>query len=124
MPAEDGRTMKPELLAVFKNDGPRLTLVEWMNRSSFDELIEIAEGADLEKDVFGKMEFRPRVSPALKKMDPKYPEVTKEDKPRTAEEIIRESKEAQAERISEQEEAVPVQEEPAEAQPSATEANN
>ena len=52
------------------------------------------------------------------------PEVTKEDKPRTAEEIIRESKEAQAERISEQEEAVPVQEEPAEAQPSATEANN
>ena len=52
------------------------------------------------------------------------PEVTKEDKPRTAEEIIRESKEAQADRISEQEEAVPVQEEPAEAQPSATEANN
>lgn len=52
------------------------------------------------------------------------PEVTKEDKPRTAEEIIRESKEAQAERISEQEEAVPVQEEPAEVQPSATEANN
>ena len=52
------------------------------------------------------------------------PEVTKEDKPRTAEEIIRESKEAQAERISEQEEAAPVQEEPAEAQPSATEANN
>ncbi len=52
------------------------------------------------------------------------PEVTKEDKPRTAEEIIRESKEAQAERISEQEEAVPVQEEQAEAQPSATEANN
>ena len=41
MPAEDGRAMKPELLAVFKNDGPRLTLVEWMNRSSFDELIEI-----------------------------------------------------------------------------------
>ena len=52
------------------------------------------------------------------------PEVTKEDKPRTAEEIIRESKEAQAERISEQEEAALVQEEPAEAQPSATEANN
>ena len=52
------------------------------------------------------------------------PEVTKEDKPRTAEEIIRESKEAQAERISEQEEAAPVQEEPAEAQPSATEANS
>ena len=52
------------------------------------------------------------------------PEVTKEDKPRTAEEIILESKEAQAERISEQEEAALVQEEPAEAQPSATEANN
>ena len=35
------------------------------------ELIEIAEGVDLEKDVFGKMEFRPRVSPNLKKMDPR-----------------------------------------------------
>ncbi len=46
MPAEDGRAMKPELLAVFKNDGPRLTPVEWMNRSSFDELIEIDVGND------------------------------------------------------------------------------
>ena len=35
------------------------------------ELIEIAEGVDLEKDVFGKMEFRPKVSPELKKMDPR-----------------------------------------------------
>ncbi len=35
------------------------------------ELIEIAEGVDMEKDVFGKMEFRPKVSPNLKKMDPR-----------------------------------------------------
>ena len=33
------------------------------------ELIEIAPGVDLEKDVLGKMAFRPRVSPDLKLMD-------------------------------------------------------
>ena len=34
-------------------------------------LTEIAEGADLEKDVLGKMEFKPLVSRSLKKMDPR-----------------------------------------------------
>jgi propionate CoA-transferase len=33
------------------------------------ELIEIAPGIDLEKDVLAKMEFKPKISPALKKMD-------------------------------------------------------
>ena len=33
------------------------------------ELTEIAPGVDLEKDVLGKMEFRPRISPQLKEMD-------------------------------------------------------
>ena len=33
------------------------------------ELIEIAPGVDLEKDVLGKMDFRPAVSPDLKLMD-------------------------------------------------------
>ena len=33
------------------------------------ELIEIAPGVDLEKDVLGKMDFRPKISPDLKLMD-------------------------------------------------------
>ena len=33
------------------------------------ELVEIAPGVDLEKDVLGKMDFRPAVSPDLKLMD-------------------------------------------------------
>jgi propionate CoA-transferase len=33
------------------------------------ELIEIAPGIDVERDVIGRMGFRPRVSPALKVMD-------------------------------------------------------
>lgn len=33
------------------------------------ELIEIAPGVDLEKDVLGKMDFKPKVSPDLKLMD-------------------------------------------------------
>ena len=33
------------------------------------ELIEIAPGVDLEKDIMGKMAFRPAVSPNLKLMD-------------------------------------------------------
>ena len=33
------------------------------------ELIEIAPGADLEADVIAAMGFRPRVSPALRRMD-------------------------------------------------------
>lgn len=35
------------------------------------ELIEIADGVDLEKDILGKMEFTPKISPDLKKMDPR-----------------------------------------------------
>ncbi|NMA24775.1 MAG: hypothetical protein GX936_03815, partial [Clostridiales bacterium] len=34
-------------------------------------LSEIADGVDLERDIFGKMEFRPIVSKNLKKMDPR-----------------------------------------------------
>jgi propionate CoA-transferase len=33
------------------------------------ELIEIAPGVDLERDILAQMEFRPDVSPALKLMD-------------------------------------------------------
>ena len=33
------------------------------------ELIEIAPGMDLERDIFGHMDFRPRVSPQLREMD-------------------------------------------------------
>ena len=33
------------------------------------ELIEIAPGVDLEKDVLGKMAFKPKISPELKRMD-------------------------------------------------------
>ena len=33
------------------------------------ELIEIAPGADLERDILAHMEFRPAVSPDLKAMD-------------------------------------------------------
>lgn len=33
------------------------------------ELIEIAAGADLERDILAQMEFRPDISPALKRMD-------------------------------------------------------
>ena len=33
------------------------------------ELIEIAPGVDLERDVLGKMDFRPKISPDLKLMD-------------------------------------------------------
>jgi propionate CoA-transferase len=35
------------------------------------ELIEVAPGIDLERDVFAQMQFRPDVSPALKEMDPR-----------------------------------------------------
>lgn len=35
------------------------------------ELIEIAPGAELERDVLACMAFRPRVSPALRRMDPR-----------------------------------------------------
>jgi propionate CoA-transferase len=35
------------------------------------ELIEVAPGVDLERDVFGHMAFRPAVSPALREMDPR-----------------------------------------------------
>ena len=35
------------------------------------ELIEIAPGVDLEKDVLGKMAFKPAISPDLKLMDPR-----------------------------------------------------
>jgi propionate CoA-transferase len=34
-------------------------------------LTEIADGVDLERDIFGKMEFKPIISPDLKKMDPR-----------------------------------------------------
>ena len=33
------------------------------------ELLEIAPGVDLARDIFGQMEFRPLVSPQLKLMD-------------------------------------------------------
>ena len=33
------------------------------------ELIEIAPGIDLERDILGQMQFRPDISPALKEMD-------------------------------------------------------
>jgi propionate CoA-transferase len=33
-------------------------------------LIEIAPGVDLEKDILGMMEFKPRISPDLASMDP------------------------------------------------------
>lgn len=35
------------------------------------ELCEYADGVDIEKDIFGKMEFRPKVAADLKKMDPR-----------------------------------------------------
>lgn len=35
------------------------------------ELVEVAPGIDLERDVLGRMEFRPKVSPALRPMDPR-----------------------------------------------------
>lgn len=34
------------------------------------ELIEIAPGIDLERDILAKMDFRPRISPKLKEMEP------------------------------------------------------
>ena len=34
-------------------------------------LIEIAAGVDLDKDILGKMEFKPLISPDLKTMDPR-----------------------------------------------------
>lgn len=34
-------------------------------------LTEVAPGLDLERDIFAHMEFRPKVAPALKEMDPK-----------------------------------------------------
>jgi propionate CoA-transferase len=40
------------------------------NESGCLELIEIAPGIDLERDIFAQMEFRPEVSPTLKEMDP------------------------------------------------------
>ena len=52
------------------------------------------------------------------------PEASKEDKPRTAEEIIRESKEAQAEEAAKAGEAVPVQDETAEEQAPVSDFNN
>jgi propionate CoA-transferase len=33
------------------------------------ELIEVAPGIDLERDIFAQMQFRPPVSPALREMD-------------------------------------------------------
>jgi propionate CoA-transferase len=41
------------------------------NESGRLELIEIAPGVDLERDIFAQMEFRPDVSPVLKEMDPR-----------------------------------------------------
>ncbi len=41
------------------------------NESGRLELIEIAPGIDLERDIFAQMEFRPKVSPTLKEMDPR-----------------------------------------------------
>jgi propionate CoA-transferase len=35
------------------------------------ELIEVAPGIDVERDVIGRMGFRPHVSPSLKTMDPR-----------------------------------------------------
>ena len=35
------------------------------------ELIEIAPGIDLERDIFAQMDFRPDVAPDLKEMDPR-----------------------------------------------------
>ncbi len=35
------------------------------------ELIEVAPGIDVERDVLGRMEFRPEISPQLKQMDPR-----------------------------------------------------
>lgn len=35
------------------------------------ELLEIAPGVDLEKDILAQMEFKPRIAPELKKMDPR-----------------------------------------------------
>ena len=35
------------------------------------ELIEVAPGADLERDIFGRMEFRPPVAASLREMDPR-----------------------------------------------------
>ncbi len=56
--AREGRT------AVFVTERAVLRLVE-----GGLEVIEIAPGVDLEKDVLGQMAFRPRVSPQLKRMD-------------------------------------------------------
>ncbi|MBI3954137.1 MAG: hypothetical protein HY330_06455, partial [Chloroflexi bacterium] len=35
------------------------------------ELVEVAPGIDLEREVLGRMEFRPAISPHLKQMDPR-----------------------------------------------------
>ena len=35
------------------------------------ELIEVAPGIDLDRDIFAQMQFRPAVSPALGEMDPR-----------------------------------------------------
>jgi propionate CoA-transferase len=35
------------------------------------ELIEVAPGIDLDRDIFAQMQFRPAVSPALREMDPR-----------------------------------------------------
>lgn len=35
------------------------------------ELLEIAPGVDLEREVLGQMEFRPKVSPELKTIEPR-----------------------------------------------------
>ena len=55
---------KENRTAVFVTERAVLRLVE-----SGLEVIEIAPGIDLEKDVLGQMAFRARVSPQLKRMD-------------------------------------------------------
>lgn len=60
--AEYGLKMGKEILyiterAVFRLDGGELVLVEY------------APGVDIEKDILGKMEFKPRISRSIREMD-------------------------------------------------------